>query len=77
MSIVRWPTRGPGANLCDQEVDYSFERVEAEGLPDRCSKIRVRIDVVENQAAVRALQILDTADVKFTGSHQSFPGING
>jgi hypothetical protein len=50
-----------GANLCDQEIDHSFERIQAEGLPDRWAKIGVRVDVMEHEATVRSLQILDLA----------------
>ena len=68
---------GRGANLCSQEIDDSFKRIEAEGLPYRRPKILVCIDVVENEAAVRSLQILDTTDVKVAGSHQFLAIIYG
>ena len=52
------------ADLGDQEIDYPFEWIEAEGLSDGYAEIRVCVDVIEYEATIGSFQILDTTHVQ-------------
>lgn len=49
--------------LRQEEVYDAFEGIEAEGSGYRRAQIRVCVDIVENEAIVGGLEILDTSHV--------------
>ena len=55
---------GEDADLGDQEIDHSFEWIEAESSSDGGAGIRVRVDVIEYEATISSLQILDPTYVQ-------------
>ena len=56
-----------GPYFAGKEVDHPLERIEAEGLRHRRAQVGVGVDVVEHEAAVARLEILDAADVELAG----------
>jgi hypothetical protein len=50
-----------------QVVHHALERVETEGFGDRGTQVGIRVDVVEDAAPVRGLQVLDAAHVDLRG----------
>ena len=50
--------------LTRQEVDHTFERIEAEGRGNRRPQVGVGVDVVEHAPAVEGLEVFDAADVE-------------
>src|SRR5438105_14559883 len=58
-------------SFAHEEVDDALEGLEAEGLGDRGTQVRVRVDVVEHQPPVGRLEIFDAADVELARGHDA------
>ena len=64
-----------GADLAREEVDHALERIETECLRHRRPQVRVGVDVVDHQAAVAGLEVLDAGDVELARRHDALaPG---
>lgn len=62
--------------LRQEEIHDAFEGIEAEGSGYRRAQIRVCVDIIENEAIVGGLEILDTAHVQASGIKELLAGFD-
>src|SRR4030095_9316033 len=72
-------TRPRGWKICEttrEKIHNSLERIEAECRGDRRPQIRIGVDVVEDAASIRRLEVLDSPNVELRGPDDLRRGLN-